>query len=229
MSKGDFLANNLRAHLFLFALFSLVIASCGPNEAEVEATLTAAAPTSLPTSTTGSTAIQEWECRRINPFFEVEIVNLYGSEEVQVTAFQSFVIYIGWIADSEKLVDDYLQSIDIQVYVDGRRVTNTVGMWGEIEQYVDIDNDGDVDYLANWVCLLGELSPGTYIITANVVYGFSITDGLDSDGDGVEDQFSGTDNLLVTVIAQAETDTSLTIAHPGPDPVLLLHDSNGAR
>jgi len=43
MSEGDFLANTSRALLFLFALLSLVMASCGPNEAEVEATLTQAA------------------------------------------------------------------------------------------------------------------------------------------------------------------------------------------
>jgi len=118
------------------------------------------------------------------------MVSLIQGEE-WVPAGSSIILTVAWIADTPGLVDDYLASLNLTVSLDGEPLPNVVDHWGEVEDYGDLDGDGDMDYVSNWRYPVGVLSAGEHQVESDFHLQWPITDGFDLDEDGVPDEYSG--------------------------------------
>jgi hypothetical protein len=111
-------------------------------------------------------------------------------DEIHIRADQ--IVVLGgssWIADTEELVAEYIESLHIAVTLDGDPLPDPTGYWGEIYEYGDFDDDGDMDYASEWRRDLGTLSPGTHQLEITVQSLWPMIDGFDMDGDGELDEF----------------------------------------
>ena len=123
--------------------------------------------------------------------------------EIRVRADQ--IVILGgnsWIADTEELVAEYIESLHIAVTLDGDPLPDPTTYWGEINEWGDYDDDGDMDYASNWRRDLGTLSPGTHQLEITVQSNWPVIDGFDSDGDGELDEFDYDHQHRVWIIVE---------------------------
>jgi len=142
------------------------------------------APTSAP-PTTGS-----------GPPVEVSLM----AREETVAANTPVVLRFGWATDTPEQAADFLSSAELVVTLDGQPLESTGDYWGEIEEDRESDEDGDVDYRTLWLYPVGVLSPGTHLVESEMRLQWPVTDGFDSDGDGVADEYSGTSDLSLQIV-----------------------------
>jgi len=101
------------------------------------------------------------------------------------------ILATGWIVDQPEQVAAWLASLDLTVTLDGEPLSDVTDHWGEVEEYGDLDGDGDTDYVSNWRYPVGVLSAGEHQVEAEFQLQWPITDGFDLDEDGVPDEYSG--------------------------------------
>jgi hypothetical protein len=123
-------------------------------------------------------------------FAEPRVISILADEEQPVADGTPVVLYSGWITDAPEQQEDFLASLNMVLSVDGEPLPAPMAFWGEIEEYGDADEDGDMDFLVNWRYPLDTLSRGTHRVVVEWSYQRPITDGFDSDGDGVQDEFN---------------------------------------
>jgi hypothetical protein len=152
------------------------------------------APTPVQGSTTGPAAATTESHEPV----EVSIT----AQEESVAANTPVVLGVGWIADAVEQIADFLESVELVVTLDGQPLRNTGGHWSEIEEAGDADEDGDVDYLTLWRYPIGVLSPGTHRVESEMRLQRPVTDGCDSDGDGVADEYSGTFDWSLQIVVE---------------------------
>jgi hypothetical protein len=106
-------------------------------------------------------------------------ISLYAMEE-NAPADTPVVLTTGWIADTEAQVEGFLDSMFIEVSVDGEYLPLAYEMWGEVEPYKDDDDDGDMDYISYWVYPVGILRPGEHLVETAGSLSSEIYDGWDT-------------------------------------------------
>jgi hypothetical protein len=119
-----------------------------------------------------------------------------------VPANTPIVLRLGWATDTAEQVADFLESVDLVVTLDGQPLPNTGDHWSEIEEAGDADGDGDTDYVTVWLYPVGVLRSGTHGVEAEMHLQFPVTDGGDSDGDGVADEYSGTFDWSLQIVVE---------------------------
>ena len=117
-------------------------------------------------------------------------VSLMAQEE-RVAANTPIVLRFGWGTDTSEQAADFLRSVELVVTLDGDVLRDTRNYWSEIEGDEDLDQDGDTDYRTLWLYPVGVLAPGTHRVESEMRLQWPVTDGSDSDGDGILDEFSG--------------------------------------
>jgi len=124
------------------------------------------------------------------------------AQEESVAANTPVVLGVGWITDAVEQIADFLGSVELVVTLDGQPLQNTGDHWSEIEEAGDADEDGDMDYLTLWRYPVGVLSPGTHRVQSEMRLQRPVTDGCDSDGDGVADEYSGTFDWSLQIVVE---------------------------
>ena len=111
--------------------------------------------------------------------------------DVDVPAGETIVVRWGWAADTKELVDLFLVSGRYFFKMDRKPVGNTGQYWGpSLDMLIDLDGDGDNEWVAYWEYPLGALAVGeTHEFFSFHLLRDRITDGLDLDGDGVDDMY----------------------------------------
>lgn len=117
-----------------------------------------------------------------------------------VAANTPIVLKLGWATDTPEQIADFLGSVELVVTLDGQPLQNTGDYWSEAEEAGDADEDGDTDYRTLWLYPVGVLSPGTHTVESEMRLQRPVTDGGDSDGDGVADEYSGTFNFSLQIV-----------------------------
>jgi len=148
--------------------------------AGLEATASPVAP--IPTNTPVPPATESHE--------PVEISLL--AREGRVAGNTPIVLRLGWETDTPEQVADFLSSAELVVRLDGELVADAGEYWSEIEESGDRDQNGEANYQTVWLHPVGVLSPGTHRVEAELRVQRPVTDGFDSNGDGVPDEYSGT-------------------------------------
>jgi len=124
------------------------------------------------------------------------------AQEESVAANTPVVLGVGWVTDAVEQIADFLGSVELVVTLDGQPLRNTGGHWSEIREAGDADEDGDTDYLTLWRYPIGVLSPGTHRVESEMRLQRPVTDGCDSDGDGVADEYSGTFDWSLQIVVE---------------------------
>lgn len=160
--------------------------------AGLESTATAVAPiptnTPVPPIATPTTESHE----------PVEISLL--AREGRVPGNTPIVLRFGWETDTSEQVADFLSSAELVVRLDGELVPDSGQYWNEIEESGDRDQNGDANYQTTWRHSVGVLTPGTHQVESELRFQRPVTDGFDSDGDGVPDEYSGTMPLSLQIV-----------------------------
>jgi len=117
-----------------------------------------------------------------------------------VAANTPIVLRLGWATDTAEQVADFLGSVELAVTLDGQLLENTGDYWSEVEEDGDSDEDGDTDYRTLWLYPVGVLGPGTHQVESEMRLQRPVTDGGDSDGDGVADEYSGTFDFSLQIV-----------------------------
>lgn len=68
-----------------------------------------------------------------------------GREEEWVPADTPILLRLGWATDTPEQVVDFLASVELKVSLDGEPLADPAGHWGQVEEFVDWDEDGDMD------------------------------------------------------------------------------------
>jgi len=114
------------------------------------------------------------------------------AKEGRVPGNTSIVLRFGWETDTSEQVADFLSSVELVVSLDGELVPDTGEYWSEIEESGARDQNGEANYQTFWLYPVVVLTPGTHRVDAELRFQRPVTDGFDSDGDGVPDEYSGT-------------------------------------
>ena len=112
--------------------------------------------------------------------------------DVDVPPGTPIVVRWGWVADTDELVDLFLDTGTYFFKVDRKPIRNTGQYWGPILNHGDFDGDGDDDWVALWEYPLGTLEDvgETHKVFSLYLLRREITDGFDLvDGDGLPDMF----------------------------------------
>jgi hypothetical protein len=128
------------------------------------------------------------QVRSSTAFAEPAFVSILEGD-AQVPDGTPVVLYSGWITDAPEQQEDFLASLNMVLTVDGKPLPTPMAFWGEIEEYGDADQDGDMDFVIWWRYPLDVLSRETHPVVVEWSYQRPITDGFDSDGDGARDEF----------------------------------------
>ena len=110
------------------------------------------------------------------------------------------VLELGWGTDTSDQIADFLGVVELAVTLDGQPLPNAGDYWSEIEEAGDGDGDGDTDYVTMWRYPVGVLDPGTHRVESEMRLQRPVTDGRDSDGDGVADEYSGTFDFSLQIV-----------------------------
>jgi hypothetical protein len=126
--------------------------------------------------------------------------------ETWVPAWSSVTLFSRWAADTVPLVQDYLGALHLSVSIDGLPMLDAMSHWGAVGEYLDFDEDGDMDYSAIWTYPLGVLRPGEHQVSSVWTLGETITDGFDLDADGEPDEYSGSWDRSVSIVVGDASD-----------------------
>lgn len=143
-----------------------------------------------------------------------EPVRIYiTGKEYTVSSQDELVLYHGWAACSEGLVNDYFDSAHHTVFINGELMITAQekgkSYWGEPYKFDRWDPsvclwNVEIAWAAYWEYDFGTLEPGDYEIVWERTFDFTITDGADSDGNGVIDTWEGFVRLPATSIHVVE-------------------------
>jgi hypothetical protein len=119
-------------------------------------------------------------------------IKLKRDVEERIPAGAPVQLTVGWAADTEEQVRDFLAAVDMTGTLDGQPLPDLNGYWGEIEprEGGNYGSQGE-DYLSQWLYPLGVLSAGTHTVEVQGTLERPVTDGIDSDNDGQLDEYSG--------------------------------------
>jgi predicted amidohydrolase YtcJ len=171
---------------------------CAPgHEALCPGTAPTPEPTDTPLSPTQTTVpATATPTTELGPRVEISL----AARETWVSANTPVVLRLGWVTDAPQQVADFLGSVQLVVTLDGELLRDTGNYWSEIEEDGDSDGDGDMDYQTLWRYPVGVLSPGTHRVESEMRLQWPVTDGFDSNGDGVADVFSGTLEFSLQIV-----------------------------
>jgi len=115
----------------------------------------------------------------------MDYCSLYGNSPLEISQNDEVVIFDGWMAKEKELVIDHILNVDIEVRLDGERIT-----FDYISEIVpDYDNNNNIEgYDVYFERNIGTLSPGTYRIEAEVNWEQKIFDGWDYYGPGTSNE-----------------------------------------
>jgi hypothetical protein len=114
------------------------------------------------------------------------------AREGRVAGSTPVILRFGWETDTSDQATDFLNSAELVVRLDGEPVPDTGRYWSQIEESGDRDENGEANYETVWLYPAGVLAPGTHQVEAELRFQRPVTDGFDSDGDDVPDEYSGT-------------------------------------
>jgi hypothetical protein len=112
------------------------------------------------------------------------------AREGRVAGNTPVVLRFGWETDTREQVADFLSSAELVVSLDGELVPDAGEYWSEIEESGDRDQNGEANYQTFWLFPVGVLTSGTHQVESELRLQRPVTDGFDSDGDGVPDEYS---------------------------------------
>jgi hypothetical protein len=112
------------------------------------------------------------------------------AKEGRVPGDTPIVLRFGWETDTREQVADFLSSVELVVSLDGELVPDAGEYWSEIEESGDRDQNGEANYQTFWLFPVGVLTSGTHQVESELRFQRPVTDGFDSDGDGVPDEYS---------------------------------------
>ena len=136
-----------------------------------------------------------------------------AGKEVTISSKDEIVVYHGWAACSKGLVNDYLDSSHHTIYINGELMIRAQekgrSYWEEPHIFDGWDPslclwNVDKAWVSYWEYDLGSLEPGDYEIVWERSLDFTVTDGSDSDGDGVIDTREGFFRFPPTIIHVVE-------------------------
>jgi len=171
-------------------LFVRAVNAAGLLENSAPVNISAAEGPSSPETTSTPESMASPAAPTVEPEEPVEVSLL--AREGQVAANTPIVLRFGWETDTAEQVADFLSSAELVVTVDGEVVADTAQYWSEIEESGDRDQNGEANYETMWLYPLGVLSSGTHQVEAELRFQQPVTDGFDSDGDGVPEEYSET-------------------------------------
>jgi hypothetical protein len=122
-------------------------------------------------------------------------------KERRVPTNTPIVLRFGWETDTSEQVADFLSSVELVVTVDGELVPDAGEYWSEIEESRDRDQNGQANYQTVWLHPVGVLTPGRHQVESELRFQRPVTDGFDSNGDGVPDEYSGTMRFSLQIVA----------------------------
>ena len=125
----------------------------------------------------------------VQPQEPVEISLL--AKEGRVPGNTPVILRFGWEADTSEQVGDFLSSAELVVRLDGGLLDGGQ-YWSDVEETASRDPNGEANYQTFWRYLVGVLTPGTHQVEAELRLQRPVTDGFDSNGDGVPEEYSGT-------------------------------------
>jgi hypothetical protein len=100
-------------------------------------------------------------------------IKLRKDTQEHVPAGTPIQLTIGWLADSQEHVADFLAVASLHGTLDGQPLPDLDGYWGSIVPYQD------KGYLTQWLYLLDVLSPGTHNLEIWCTLSQPVTDGSD--------------------------------------------------
>ncbi|MEN8242583.1 MAG: amidohydrolase family protein, partial [Chloroflexota bacterium] len=121
---------------------------------------------------------------------EAVTIKIFKKEPTTVSAGTPIVISIGWAANTEEQLIDFLNAISFTATLDSQSLAGLNDNWSEISTFESNYGDG-LNYLSSWEYSLGVLSPGTHQIEITGTLAWTITDGFSSSEDGSLEQYSG--------------------------------------
>jgi len=112
------------------------------------------------------------------------------AKEGRVPGNTPIVLRFGWETDTSEQVADFLSSAELVVRLDGGLLPDSGQYWSDVEETENRDPNGEANYQTFWRYPLGVLTAGTHQVEAELRFQRPVTDGFDSDGDGVPDEYS---------------------------------------
>lgn len=193
---------------FLVFACAIVLAGCGPSAEEIAAQTAeawTATPRITPTSKPANTLTPETagsykiSCQHRIILGDYPQVALGGEEHQVVSAGRPLLLSMYWWADNTELVEQNINQMALRLEINGQKV-DTGESWGGIAKWKDIDNDGDADSISFWRCLIPEIFEGSIQLNIESEYLSEISDGLDFNGDGEPETYSGITRKTISVI-----------------------------
>lgn len=128
-------------------------------------------------------------------------ISLFAGES-QVPGNTPVVLRFGWEADTSEQVADFLSSAEWVVNLDGELVPDAGEYWSDVEETRNRDPNGEANYQTFWRYSVGVLTPGTHQVESELRFQRPVTDGFDSDGDGVPEEYSGTMPFSLQIVVE---------------------------
>jgi len=117
-------------------------------------------------------------------------IRLKRAGEERIPAGAPVQLTSGWVTDTEEQLVDFLVAINVTGTLDGQPLPDLNGYWGKIVPYEGVAG-GQGNYISQWLYPLGVLSPGTHTVEIRGTLNRPVTDGYDSNKDGLLDEYSG--------------------------------------
>lgn len=136
-------------------------------------------------------------------------IHRYG--EYYVSATDEIELGTGWLACTPGLANIYKNSTNFVITLNGEFLYETTRhdpYWSPVirtEEPIEgclAAPSGAMGSIVRWRLPLGTLDPGTYEFTSHLSLAHKITDGYDSDGDGMIDFFEGSFGREFTIIVE---------------------------
>ena len=123
---------------------------------------------------------------------DAERFNVYCNCDERATPQDFVAVTWIWAAESEDLVQAFLDTATFSVTIDGVPLAEPGRFMGPVEPYDggDYDLDGRADFYVRWLYGLGRLESGIHTVRLSLNFSQQLTDGFDLDPqDGVDDLF----------------------------------------
>jgi len=157
----------------------------------------------------------EWDSTVLEPVIPDDGITyvLPVGGEFTIPQKDKIIIRHGWFGCSRGLVNDYIDAVNNAFYLDGGLLQAALdkdkSYWGTPFEVVDADTSAclwNVErvWAAYWELNLGKLDPGIYELVWHRSLDFEITDGADSDGDGLIDTWQGSRTFPPTILHVVE-------------------------